>query len=226
MKQIHNQEKKQFRNLFIQEAIDRIEDRCRVLEAFLETEHHLTVDEMVQRLEKNGHNLNSDFVRETLQLMCKFGFAQQNRFDNGHIRYEHRHLGKHHDHMVCTKCRQVIEFENEAIESLQTQIAAQYGFYMLQHKMEIYGICSNCQQARLYRMPLSAAKQGERLLIKSIIGGRKAQMRLVAMGLRPGDELEVISNQNNGPMVVAADFQRYVIGPGLAKKIIVQSKRK
>ena len=62
---------------------------------------------------------------------------------------------------------------------------------MLQHKMEIYGICADCLKERLQEMPLVMAKQGERLIIKDITGGSGGRMRLLTMGLRLGDEIEV-----------------------------------
>ena len=225
MKQIHIQEKGQFKKLFKQEQIDNFEDRFKVLEVFLQTEKHVTIEEMVELLNRVGWCLEPEFVRETMKLMCRFGFAQKSRFDNGDLRYEHRHLGQHHDHMVCTKCKKIIEFKNEQLEKLQIKIAATRGFHMLQHKMEIYGICDTCLKERIQLMPLVMARPGERLVLKDFEGGVGARMRLMSMGLRLGDEIEVISNNNQGQIAIAADFKRYVLGKGLAQKIRVEPVR-
>ena len=157
MKQTHIQEKKQFKKLFKQEKIDDFEDRFKILEVFLQTEQHVTVDELVKLLDQNGWELDPDFVRETMKLICRFGFAHQSRFDNGAIRYEHRHLGQHHDHMICTRCRKIIEFQEDLLEELQINVAAAQGFHMLQHKMEIYGICAQCLQNRIQLMRFQRA---------------------------------------------------------------------
>jgi Fur family ferric uptake transcriptional regulator len=117
-----------------------------------------------------------------------------------------------------------MEFKEEKLENLQVQIATAYGFHMLQHKMEIYGICSECLKERIHLMPLGMAKQGERMIIKDFTGGSSARMRLLTMGLRPGDEIEVVTNHNRGQMVIALDYKRYVIGQGLAQKILVEPK--
>jgi len=226
MKQIHIQEKQQFKKLFKQEQIDDFEDRFKVLEVFLQTEKHVSVNELVERLESNGWRLNSEFVKETLKLMCRFGFANKSRFDNGAVLYEHRHLGQHHDHMICTKCRKIVEFEEAQIEQLQIKIAAAHGFHMLQHKMEIYGICDNCLRERIQLMPLILAKPGERLVIKEINGGASAKMRLLTMGLRTDDKIEIITNNSQGQLAIAADLKRYVLGRGLAEKIMVEQDTK
>ena len=94
MKRVHSREKEQFKKLFQQENIENFEDRFKILEIFLQTERHVTVSELVQLLNDNGYSFAPDFVRNTLKLMCRFGFARKNRFDNGEMRYEHRHLGQ------------------------------------------------------------------------------------------------------------------------------------
>ena len=226
MKRIHKQEKDQFKKIFKQDHIDNFERRFKILEVFLQSEQHLTADELFQLLVTNGHNFDLEFIKETLSYMCRYGFASKNRFDNGQIRYEHRHLGQHHDHMICIKCNKILEFKENQLETLQLQIASGCGFHMLQHKMEIYGICADCIKERLQEMPLIMARQGEKLVITDIIGGTTMRMRLLTMGLRLGDELEVITNQNHGQLVIAADYKRYVLGRGLAQKILVQQQRR
>ena len=124
--------------------------------------------------------------------------------------------------MICTKCRQILEFEEEQIEQLQIKIAAAQGFHMLQHRLEIYGICNSCLQERIQLMPLTVAKAGERLVIKEIRGGAGSKMRLLTMGLRKGDLIEVITNNGQGQLAIAADMKRYVLGRGLAEKIMVE----
>jgi len=66
------------------------------------------------------------------------------------------------------------------------------------------------------------AKPGERLVLKDFNGGLSARMRLLTMGLRLGDEIEVLSNNSQGQMAIAADYNRYVLGRGLAQKILVE----
>ncbi len=225
MKRIHSREKDQFKKLFKQEHIDNFEDRFKILDVFLQTERHLTIRELVELLNESGFQFTPDFVRDTLKLMCRFGFARKNRFDNGEVRYEHRHLGHHHDHMICTKCKNIYEFEDEGIENMQVQVAAAHNFHMLQHRMEIYGICSNCLKDHIQLMPLINAKQGERLEIKEFTGGATARIRLLSMGLRVGDKIDIITNLNQGQLVIAVGYNRYVLGRGLAQKILVEPVR-
>ncbi|MGD8837863.1 MAG: transcriptional repressor [Desulfobacteraceae bacterium] len=218
---IHKQEKEQFEKLFKQDRIDRFKDRMAILDAFLQTEHHVTVHELTKLVQKQGNCFSPDFVKDTIDLMCHYGFAKQNRFNNGEIRYEHHHLGQHHDHMICTKCKGIFEFQNPSMEQLQLKIAAANGFHLLQHKMELYGICRQCMDRQDALIPLGSTKSGERVVVKAFTGGAAARLRLLSMGLRIGDEIEIITNASHGQLVVAADFKRLVLGRGLAQKIQV-----
>lgn len=223
MTQLHSQEKEQFKKLFAQERLEGYEDRLRVLEAFLATDRHVTPEELTEALAASGHALEADFVRDTLKLLVRLGFASPNRFDNGVVRYEHLHLGHHHDHLVCTKCRKIVEFMDDRLEAQQVRVAAAHGFHLLHHKMELYGICADCLRERARRMPLSAAKAGETLVIREIGGGAGTRVRLMAMGLRPGDLLEVITNNGQGQIAISCDMKRFVLGRGLAQKIVVEA---
>ena len=52
----------------------------------------------------------------------------------------------HHDHLICTECGKIIEFENEKIEALQEKIAKENGFKLTEHLMQLYGVCPECQK--------------------------------------------------------------------------------
>lgn len=223
MKPLHLQEKEHFLKLFQQEDIDRFEDRFNILEVFLQTERHVTVDELNGLLSSNGYSFQRDFLKSTLQMMCRYGFAQKITFENEPTRYEHRHLGQHHDHLICTKCGKIDEFNNPDIETLQNKIATLHGFYILQHKMEIYGICGECRADREETLTLESARPGEKVVIKDFSGGAVVKMRLMSMGLRRGDVVEVITNQKNGQLVIALEHKRYSLGRGFARKIRVHT---
>jgi Fur family ferric uptake transcriptional regulator len=223
--QLHKQEKEQFSKLFQQDRITRFEDRFAVMEAFMQTDGHVSSAQMLSRLDRLGYRLEPEFVRDTLKLMCHYGFARKQRFDNGDVLYEHLHLGQHHDHMVCTKCRKIVEFEDLQLEALQIKAAQRHGFHLLQHKMEMYGICEQCMSRRLDLIPLSEAPRGERLVVARLDGGPMARARLLAMGLRVGDEVDVITNSGHGQLVLGLDYKRIVLGRGLAHKLMVQVKQ-
>jgi Fur family transcriptional regulator, ferric uptake regulator len=218
----HEQEKKQFKRLFQQQGVDQFNLRFQVLEAFLKLEHHVIIEDILIQLKKDKVKLDDGFVLNSMELLCRFGFANKIELDDKQTEYEHRHLGLHHDHMVCTKCGNVVEFKDEAIEKLQLKVADAYGFLMLQHKMEIYGICSRCMQNRETIVALHKAKQGEKLIVKGFEAGKNMQLRISSMGLKIGDSIEIVSSGFGGQVVIAVGENRLVLGKGMAEKIRVQ----
>jgi Fur family ferric uptake transcriptional regulator len=166
MDPIHQQEKRQFKRLFEKEGIDQIEDRMAILGVFLGQEEHISFRDLMGLLDEKGFDFQTDFVKNTLNLMCRYGFASREKFEGQPTLYEHRHLGVHHDHLICTKCQKIVEFESPQMERLQVEIAVGHGFHMLQHKMEIYGLCADCVKERVHLMPLSFTQPGERGIIE------------------------------------------------------------
>ena len=222
MSNTHEREKKQFIRLFEQQGVDQFDLRLKVLDAFLKLEHHVTIKDIINQLARDQVTLDPGFVLSSMELLCRFGFADKIDFQGEETRYEHRHLGLHHDHMVCTKCKDILEFKDEALEKQQLRLADAYGFHMLQHKMEIYGICAKCIKDRDTLVPLNKVKQGEKLIIKGVKAGEKLQGRLTSMGLKVGDLIEVVSSGFGGQMVISRGHNRLVLGRGMAEKIKVK----
>jgi Fur family ferric uptake transcriptional regulator len=210
----------QFERLLRQQRIDRVGDRMAVLETFLTSEEHHSAEGWHQLLKKSGKDLGEEFVAHTLELLVRFGLAMRRDFEGGPPRYEHRHLGEHHDHMICTACGSISEFNDPDLEAMKLQAAKQHGFHALRHRLQIYGLCDKCCSARQPGMPLIMATPGERLRVEHIKGGFEAKRQLENMGLNPGTEVEVIS-ANGGPMVLAVKGSRLAIGRGVAKRVLV-----
>jgi Fur family ferric uptake transcriptional regulator len=214
-------EKTNFRALIEADGKDHIQDRMNVVDVFLSTEEHMTIEEMCALLRKHGFDYEPEFVRQSMHRMVDLGFAQRKQFEEQPVRYEHRHLGRHHDHFICTKCGKILEFADEDLELLQVRIATKHGFHMLQHRMEIYGICDTCLARRSPLMPLGMAKAGEKVKIREMAGGRSARSMLASMGLRLGDRVEIINNTGQGRIILGHGGTRLAVGRGIAQKIMV-----
>ena len=70
-------------------------------------------------------------------------------------------------------------------------------------------------------MPLALARPGGKYIIREMRAGKMARAKLTALGLRAGDQVEIISGDGQGRLVVAHHFTRLAIGRGLAGKIMV-----
>lgn len=117
-----------------------------ILETLYNSTEHLTPEALHQLIQQNHPQLNTGIatVYRTLSLLEDSALVTSLSFGAQGKKYE---LGAkdHHDHMICTKCGAIIEFIDESIEERQADIAKKHGFQMIDHSMQIYGICKNCQ---------------------------------------------------------------------------------
>lgn len=217
---LHLEELRQFESLMRQMNMDRLGERLKVVDLFLNSEEHLSAKGWQDHLKGSGVDLELSFIAETLNLLTKLGLANQRRFMDGPSRYEHRHLNEHHDHLICTRCGSIKEFHHPQLEELQDRIVEQMGFHPLRHRLQVYGLCQKCLAARAPAMPLSLATAGERVRVERIGGGEKARKNLNDLGINVGTELVVISS-NGGPLVVAVKGTRIALGRGAAQKVMV-----
>lgn len=217
---LHLEERRQFERLLRQMRMDRIGDRLAVLEAFLASEGHMSAQDCLKELEDGGVQLEPSFVTDTLELLTRLGLAARREFEGGPVRYEHRHLGEHHDHLICTKCGAISEFHDPELEELQERISRAQGFHPLRHKLQIYGLCSDCLATRRPSLPLALAASGEKVRVERMMGGEGLARQLCDLGIGVGCELEVIT-ANGGPMVLAVKGTRVALGRAAAQKVMV-----
>lgn len=116
-----------------------------IADSFLSQDGHLNVDELLERVRGIDPRISSATVYRTMKLLTDCGLASARRFDDGQTRYEAAIGRDHHDHLICTRCQAIIEFEDERIEELQQLVAEAHGFIVTTHKLELYGLCADCQ---------------------------------------------------------------------------------
>jgi Fur family transcriptional regulator, ferric uptake regulator len=121
----------------------RSRSRTVVMERFFSAREHVTVEELTRNVRETSPGIGAVTVYRTLKLLSRMGYANELDFGEGARRYE-SNLSSHHDHLVCTVCGTVIEFENPEIEKLQDLVTRRHGFRTQAHRLEIFGRCRDC----------------------------------------------------------------------------------
>lgn len=116
--------------------------RSLVLSVFFQAGGHLNVEELLARIREVDPKVSAATVYRTMKLLTESGIAHARHFGDGQTRFEI--ASDHHDHLICTACGKIVEFEDERIEALQLEVARRHGFAVTDHKMELYGRCSAC----------------------------------------------------------------------------------
>jgi len=125
-------------------GLNRSRTRDSVVEAFLATPGHVSVEELTAIVRGHGPAVGYSTVYRTMKLLAECGLAASHDFGDGVTRYERALESGHHDHLICTACGAILEFEDRGIEELQEAVANRYGFEVASHKMELYGRCAAC----------------------------------------------------------------------------------
>jgi Fur family ferric uptake transcriptional regulator len=115
-------------------------------EIFFGSTGHLSLDELLALARERDEGIGYATVYRTLKLLTDLGLAHERQFSDGHTRYEPAD-DEHHDHLICTRCGAIVEFEEPAIEALQEAVAARHGYLLRSHRMELYGLCPRCHAA-------------------------------------------------------------------------------
>ena len=109
---------------------------------------HITVEDLYHEVAKKDPSIGIITVYRTLKLLCQWELAQERHFGKGKTIYDNVAWKAHHDHLICTKCGKIIEFENFQIEQFQEQVAREHDFRITFHKLELYGLCKACDAVR------------------------------------------------------------------------------
>ena len=121
------------------------EQRRIVTEMFFASDGHLSIEDLLDKVRVEEPKIGYATVYRTLKLLKECDLAFERHFGDGVSRYEVAWEDEHHDHLICTDCEKIIEFEDNAIEVLQHEVAARHGFTLSRHKLELYGLCPDCQ---------------------------------------------------------------------------------
>ena len=100
---------------------------------------HPDVDELYSRVSKVDPKISIATVYRTVKLFEEAGILTKHDFKGGKARYEAM-IESHHDHLIDIKTGEIIEFVDDEIEKLQKKVAEKYGYKLVDHKLELYGV--------------------------------------------------------------------------------------
>ena len=105
---------------------------------------HFSAEDIYKQLIDQGQDIGLATVYRVLTQFEAAGIVMRHHFGDNQSVFE-LDTGEHHDHLICVRCNKVEEFIDEAIEVRQAAIAKKYGYKITDHKLNVYGICKQCQ---------------------------------------------------------------------------------
>ena len=126
--------------------------RKEILKIFVEHSeyHHMSAEDVYGILREQESEIGLATVYRALDLLTELGILVKVEFGDGCTRYELNTADPkvhHHHHLICVKCKKVIEFEEDFLDDLEETIAEESGFKILNHEVKFFGYCKDCQAA-------------------------------------------------------------------------------
>lgn len=116
-----------------------------ILDTLASIGRHVTAEELHRAVRTRDERIGAATIYRTLRIFQESGIVAERRFEGGATRFELID-DQHHDHLICTSCGLIVEFEDDAIEAEQQRVAAAHGFKVMSHRHELYGLCPTCVQ--------------------------------------------------------------------------------
>ncbi len=120
--------------------------RYMILSVIQEADGHLSIDQIMERVQARNPYVSLSTVYRTLELLRGLGLVRENHLSGEQPRYEAVE-GKAHHHLVCKHCRAVIHLDDTLLGNLNEQLQGQYHFHDLTLDLMASGYCDVCWQA-------------------------------------------------------------------------------
>jgi len=135
-----------FKEHLRQQGLKSTSQRDDIARVFFGSNRHISVEELYNAVKQVNPRIGYATVYRTMKLLTECGLAVERHFRDGEARYESLAEGHHHDHLICERCGKIVEFEEPRIDALQADVARRCGFRFTGRKMELYGVCRDCQK--------------------------------------------------------------------------------
>ena len=123
----------------VEKGVKLTEQRKIIAKVMSDSNDHPNVDELYKRVSEIDGKISIATVYRTVKLFEESGILTKHEFKGDKARYEELNEG-HHDHLIDIKSGEIIEFVDQEIEKLQKKVADKYGYELVDHKLELYGI--------------------------------------------------------------------------------------
>lgn len=137
-----------FRRYLRDQGLPVTQQRESIAEMVFASSEHLSVEEIEKALHDRGERIGKATIYRTLEMLVRSGLVAEYDFGEGFKRYKHLFgQSQVRQHLICTDCGKVSEIQSEELTRFQERLAMENGFLAARYRLEIYGLCAECQAA-------------------------------------------------------------------------------
>ncbi len=119
--------------------------RLAVLKVLAASEGHPSVEQIYQRVRTNFPTTSLATIYKTVTLLKEMGEVLELSFNADHNRYD-GHKPYSHPHLICAKCKTILDLEVNTLSGLSQEVARSTGYQIVSHRLDFFGICPQCQE--------------------------------------------------------------------------------
>lgn len=143
-------EPKNLREKLAQHSYKTTPQRKEILQVFAENSgtSHLSAEDVHEILKEKNFDFGLATVYRNIELLTELGILSKVDFGDGCARYELAAINPNvhnHHHLICLKCKKIIEFEEDFLDELEDFIAENFDFQTVNHELKFFGYCSDCK---------------------------------------------------------------------------------
>jgi Fur family transcriptional regulator, ferric uptake regulator len=135
-----------FQQFLAGQGLKLTNERAALLREIFSTHYHFEADELLFKMKEKSVKISRATIYRTLELLVKSGMVRRVHLGEEHYHYEFVSGNSHHDHLICTTCGSVIEFNDPALEARQREVCERKKFTPTFHNLQILGICAECRR--------------------------------------------------------------------------------
>jgi Fur family transcriptional regulator, peroxide stress response regulator len=120
--------------------------RLAVLKILLATKAHPSAENIYEEVKKTFPTMSLATVYKTANLLREMGEISELALKDGSSRFDGN--PRPHPHVVCARCKTIIDFDDLSLDSMTAEVARKTGFTISTHRLDFFGLCPLCQKAQ------------------------------------------------------------------------------
>ncbi len=121
-------------------------EREAIIREIFSIHDHFDVDSLYLSMRQKGMHVSKASIYRLIPLLIESNLIQEVFFEDGHMHYEHIYGHSHHCHLRCVECKKIEEFQDARLEEIEIDLADRFGFKIIDHKLEVRGVCPECME--------------------------------------------------------------------------------